>query len=602
MLEPQINPPNSLTKFSLRGVIIPVDLPDLKNISALSQVEREIFRLHYGYVWMGDDSSPLSYKGSLRLSRQEIATKKGKKVSWIYQHLQRAILKLWAPGKSKDVTAITPAVSVSTPIPADPIISPPIASLAPVTIRPTRTVNPPVRPICEQIPKDKTETYADLLIWLWHPEQADIFRSFHGVLQRCRKNTWYHTLPLDTQIFGSYTSGSIWSQILLLVRYFDRGKTFEKFIEETWPSPLAPKPKPLRPPPSFTRPIPPPLPEWPPVVPLVEPEAPAIKPPPVLLFGLSIPEFSDYKAFIAWASREDKIVEPLITFYSAFRESPKQAVKPGSLDLIRLWRDSDAWKLLLYGSRLRQQTDMGQVLLDICDIREEILPVHLTGTPEPDLGKEIAPEFEELDIDTAYLQLLDTVQKNQKWIEKIRALCALHTGCNYAEFVRALNTFRTTEIWDAVSNLCGIANEVGERDEGSSFKEKSSLQVLFGFAWHEFRDEDRTPYLQYPDWKSRIGELLVNRGHTADEIHEIITLGNTEMDTCLKRILLQVPLKKKHWVGYEEENAAEVSLYAVVVELVRLDKSGQKKYDGKVEHKEIRSKLKHIKFPEEETQ
>lgn len=125
---------------------------------------------------------------------------------------------------------------------------------------------------------------------------------------------------------------------------------------------------------------------------------------------------------------------------------------------------------------------MGQVLLDICDIREEILPVHLTGTPEPDLGKEIAPEFEELDIDTAYLQLLDTVQKNQKWIEKIRALCALHTGCNYAEFVRALNTFRTTEIWDAVSNLCGIANEVGERDEGSSFKEKSSLQVLFGFA------------------------------------------------------------------------------------------------------------------------
>lgn len=600
--ESQITSPGSSAKFSLRGVIIPADLPDPKNIAALSQIEREMFRLHYGHDWIGDDSSPDSYQVPLRLSRPEIATKQGRRVEWVYQNLQRAILKLWFPGKSRENIA-TPL----PPVPADPVRPLSIYSTAPAPVRPTRTIAPPVRPICEQIPEDKTETYADLLIWLWHSEQADIFLSFHGVLQRCRKNIWYHTPPLDTQIFGSYTRGSIGSQILLLVRYFDPNKTFEKFIEETWPNPLAPKPKPLRPAcfhtvaPVFQS-IPLPPPEWPPVVPVVEPDPPSIKPAPVVLFGLNIPEFSDYAEFIAWASEQEKIVTPLQTFY--LREAQRGNKRPGTSRIFQeFWEKTHERSILMIGCRLiTANKSPSKVLLDICRIPEEIFPARVTETPEPDPEREITPDSEDLDIDTAYLRLLDTIQKNQKWMPTIRETCATHTSGNYHEFVSILKRLRTTDLWGALGELCDLENKIGIRDKGDDFEEKSTTQMLFQLIGLSFTEEDRGLYLFYPDWKERIGDILSENGYTDLEIARIINLPNSEIDGALKKIALKVPLGKKEWPGYEEKSASVTNLYEVMIRLIRNDKSGQKWYNGTVEHKELRAKLKHIKFPKEETE
>lgn len=61
---------------------------------------------------------------------------------------------------------------------------------------------------------------------------------------------------------------------------------------------------------------------------------------------------------------------------------------------------------------------------------------------------------------------------------------------------------------------------------------------------------------------------------------------------------LQIPQGVLKWAGYDEKTALETNLYQVLEALITHDYRGSK-WNGKVEMRELKAKLRHIRFPTE---
>ncbi len=121
---------------------------------------------------------------------------------------------------------------------------------------------------------------------------------------------------------------------------------------------------------------------------------------------------------------------------------------------------------------------------------------------------------------------------------------------------------------------------------------------MFDLLGSPFTEADRALYVPYV-WEERIGELLVEFGITETKLNELLHESSLIILTeRLRAIPLHVPQGVLKWAGYDEKECLETNLYHILEELMRHDHRGST-WNGKVEIKELKAKLRHIKFPTE---
>ncbi len=326
----------------------------------------------------------------------------------------------------------------------------------------------------------------------------------------------------------------------------------------------------------------------------------------------SLAAYTVYFDFVAEMIDKEEIIGPLIEFVVEWKMTHGEHSYPWLAALKeKFWTDHIVFQTILHGIRLSGKSQVTPVIVDICDIGQKWLWTALVITSvdsrQADKSSEPAPQAEivepEKSLDDRYLEQLAKITENTEWMKQIVGICTLHQQGQYAEFVNAYKKFQETEAWSEIYDLREITNEIGVRDNSHGFREKKWIDILFELAQISFSQEDKELYSSYTEWSLRIGQLLQEQEISQQRIDEIIHESNDALYDALRTIFLQVPLsKKKGWAWYDEKNAHQISLYEFICSMVRLDHSGQKKYNWHVEAKEIRAKLRKIKFPEPEAE
>lgn len=594
----------STPKVSLAGVVIPDELPDVSQMEDLPRAMREIFLLRYGYTG-GDISNPASYDASKRMTRDEIAQKRSINKYSVYQTLQKIILRLKPTGAEKS-QVIEAQATLPDDILPDEDTPETVVQVVPEPL-PAKTSAPlpeRIKPIHPGIPPD-IESLKWLVSWLQQEWQVSLVRALKNQLMHAqgKKGEW---LPsLGVRIFWGFTFGSLEARVLQLVHFFDSKKDFASFIGELKAHKIPEKPHQPK-----QHPIPAPMANpaihLPPARALEQKPPEPEKPKEIILFGLTIPEFTRYEDFIAWASKEEKIVTPLITFYTWFRASAgSQSVKPGSLDLVKLWKESDGWKTLLYGTQLRKIADMWQVLLDICDIKPEPVPVVVATQKAPIAApKKVVPIVPVVpkSAQDRCLECMITLEANQSWMKTLRSIAVAYQEWRFEEAGKMYETFKQEEenesngdVIDAWNTLCDL-----KKAKGELWTAVSVLGLILEVCGYEFEEDPLFDYQTEYTWEERVWEYLVAADITPEALAELLEIREkTVLADRLKDVAIDIPLWKKKWLQWQEKVALPTNLWQFLEELLELNHKWQK-IKAWFDIHEYKKLMRHIKFPEPE--
>lgn len=140
--------------------------------------------------------------------------------------------------------------------------------------------------------------------------------------------------------------------------------------------------------------------------------------------------------------------------------------EPGIFDIRKTFQDgSDGWKLLVCGSKLRHQLDITQVLLDICDIKSEPVPVVILApkAAQPTVVKKNPPVSQipkvEKNTEEQILDLLIVIEENKVGMKMLRSIADDYISRRFQqaqELYEQLQSSRDTDLMGIWKALCEL--------------------------------------------------------------------------------------------------------------------------------------------------
>lgn len=305
-------------------------------------------------------------------------------------------------------------------------------------------------------------------------------------------------------------------------RFFPRARPF------LWPTKPREEPRRYFPPTPSSKPVQ--------VPPKANTPPPKITTPP-------IPEFSQLSLAINWL-REQK------QWSALYREITKSSLNDISM---RALLQTSAPYLLSVLTRVQSSFSCPTMKSIIDDALEPVPPVQSALVKVPELEPVSSPSRSpEVPVELKLSPEHET---------EVKRIFAFHKTGKYSEF------------WGAVQWLVGTETLSEIRQAQEVLKQKDLFRTIAFIAWHELTEKDVEPYKTHT-WNQRIAGLPHVRAQWKRLLDHQECNSMKVIKTLLEDISITIPVlveAEQTWMGFEESEAPERTLLAVVQSLIKLD-------------------------------
>ncbi len=472
-----------------------------------------------------------------------------------------------------------------------------------------------IRPAHSDIPAH-IASYEWLVSWLQEEWQVSLVHSLKNTLGWAKARLTAHR-SLEAMIFWDFGIGRIEPIILQLVKFFDPQKELADFIAELREYKAPEKPK-------VQIPVPRAVPA-PPVLPRTITPVPATVH--LTVFGILVPTQKSYEWFLAWSRGQTNIVQTLHDFCTDFLALSGTIRAPGSMDIVKKFgSNSEMWKFLTEGARLKGSvTDMWQVALDIAQIDLSTLHVAAAPSPNPVTPSPVPEEpptpekilqrtpplarVVQKSLEDQMLDLMMEAEENKVGMRYVRPIADAYMNGEYKRAGDEYEKFKALEWKDdepddsennaAVSLYNTLLELKKKRHEAQ--QPVSILGLILELCGYEFEEDPLCDYKIEHHWEKRLGQLLVDSGVTSEQLQAWLNQPTvSDLIGALRQIQINIPLGCTKWLQWQEKASLETNLAQFMESLIAHDHLWEKKWSWQIDIKELKKKLRHIKFPEPE--